>query len=113
MIASGRGERMLITSKLEVELDLVRRHVEILKEVMKNQPIGIIKLSQTLNIPEHKIRYSLRILEQEKLIEPSPEGAKITKRAKRELKNIRESLERIVKEAEEIVKNIEEMEALF
>src|SRR5213593_2127417 len=49
-----------------------------LKAIMENQPIGIIRLSELLNFPQHKVRYSLRILEQEGLIKPSPEGAVTT-----------------------------------
>src|SRR5436309_15155344 len=45
-----------------------------LKAIMENQPIGIIRLSELLNFPQHKVRYSLRILQQEVLIKPSPEG---------------------------------------
>ncbi len=101
---------MIMTGKLESEMELVKRHIHILNNVMKNQPIGIIKLAQVMEIPEYKIRYSLRILEQEKLIEPSPEGAKVTKRAKREIKNIRETLERLMEDAKEVINEIDEME---
>src|SRR5207237_1039593 len=46
-----------------------------LKAIMENQPIGIIRLSELLNFPQHKVRYSLRLLEQAGLITSSPEGA--------------------------------------
>ncbi len=101
---------MMITSKLEEEMDIVRRHIKVLKMVMENQPIGIIKLAQMMELPEHKIRYSLRILEQEKLIEPTPEGARVTKRAKKEIRTVRESVERIIKNAEEMLNELKEME---
>ncbi len=103
---------MIMTGKLEEEMELVKRHIHILNYVMKNQPIGIIKLAQLMNIPEHKVRYSLRILEQEKLIEPSPEGAKVTKRAKREIKALKETLEKIIKDANDMISEIEDMEKL-
>jgi predicted transcriptional regulator len=63
---------------LEDEVSLMQRHVHMLKAIMENQPIGIIRLSELLNYPQHKVRYSLRILEQEGLIEPSPDGAVTT-----------------------------------
>ena len=72
-----KGSRSL-TSKLEDEVSLMQRHVHMLKAIMENQPIGIIRLSELLNYPQHKVRYSLRILEQEGLIEPSPDGAVTT-----------------------------------
>ena len=70
--------RSALTSKIEAEIKLLQRHVAMLKAIMENQPIGIIRLSELLNFPQHKVRYSLRILEQEGLIKPSPEGAVTT-----------------------------------
>jgi len=67
--------RSTLTSKIEAELQLLERHVAMLKAITENQPIGIIRLSELLNVPQHRVRYSLRILEQEGLIRPSPEGA--------------------------------------
>ncbi len=101
---------MRITSKLESEMEIVKRHIHVLNEVIKNQPIGIIKLSQILNLPEHKVRYSLRVLEQEKLVEPSPEGAKATKRSRKEIKAVKDILQGIINDAEEIIREIDEIE---
>ena len=70
--------RSALNSKIEAEVKLLQRHVAMLKAIMENQPIGIIRLSELLNFPQHKVRYSLRILEQEGLIKPSPEGAVTT-----------------------------------
>lgn len=70
-----RVKRSALTSKIESEVKLLERHVAMLKAIIENQPIGIIRLSELLNVPQHKVRYSLRILEQEGLIRPSPEGA--------------------------------------
>ena len=67
-----------MTSKIEAEIKLLQRHVAMLKAIMENQPIGIIRLAELLTFPQHKVRYSLRILEQEGLIKPSPEGAVTT-----------------------------------
>lgn len=64
-----------ILSRLEAEIDLLKRHLEILKLVIEKQPIGIIKLSEITGLPQHKVRYSLRILEQGNLIAPSTQGA--------------------------------------
>jgi predicted transcriptional regulator len=43
--------------------------------VNENEPIGIVKMSNETGYPHHKIRYSLRVLEEEELIEPSSQGA--------------------------------------
>jgi len=81
-LRAGEGShlvrRSVLTSKIEAEIKLLQRHVAMLKAIMENQPIGIIRLSELLNFPQHKVRYSLRILEQEGLIKPSPEGAVTT-----------------------------------
>jgi predicted transcriptional regulator len=76
-IGEGEGESGL-TGKMELELELLQRHVEILKAVKDHEPIGIIRLSEITGHPQHKVRYSLRILEQENLIEPSSQGAVTT-----------------------------------
>jgi len=68
-------KKSTLTSKIESEVELLERHVAMLKAIIENQPIGIIRLSELLGVPQHKVRYSLRILEQEGLIKPSPDGA--------------------------------------
>ena len=82
--------------KLIDELDLLERHILMLKVTKENQPIGIIRLSEILDIPKHKVRYSLRLLEQEGLIAPSAEGATVTDKYEQYLKDVSESLEDIV-----------------
>jgi hypothetical protein len=52
----------VLTSKIESEIELLQRHVQMLKAIMDNEPIGIIRLSELLVYPQHKVRYSLRIL---------------------------------------------------
>jgi predicted transcriptional regulator len=95
-----RGSSSL-TIKLEDEVSLMQRHVGMLKAIMENQPIGIIRLSELLNHPQHKVRYSLRILEQEGLIEPSPDGAVTTEKLDDfmgHLKKVLDATARTVKE---------------
>ncbi len=93
---------MALTYKLDTEMELVERHIKVLKAVIENQPVGIIKLSHMLNMPEHKIRYSLRLLEQEGIIEASPSGAKITIKANKALQEIRDFVEDMKKRCDEI-----------
>lgn len=57
------------------ELDLIIRHIEVLTEVVKSGPVGILRLAEATDMQPHKVRYSLRILEQNGLIEPSRQGA--------------------------------------
>ena len=67
-----------VTSKLTLELELLERHILMLRITKENQPIGIIRLSELLGIPKHKVRYSLRILEGDGLIEATGSGATVT-----------------------------------
>jgi predicted transcriptional regulator len=95
-----RGNSVL-TSKIESEIELLQRHVQMLKAIMENEPIGIIRLSELLAYPQHKVRYSLRILEQEGLIKPSPEGAVTTEKLKAFMNQLRlllDDMERTVKD---------------
>ena len=63
---------------LSNDVEIVGRHLEILKLTRNNEPIGIVHLSNTTGYPHHKVRYSLRILEDEGLIVPTQEGAETT-----------------------------------
>jgi len=57
---------------------MLERHLQVLKMVIRNEPIGIVKMSNETGYPHHKVRYSLRVLEEENLIEPSSQGAVTT-----------------------------------
>jgi predicted transcriptional regulator len=67
--------------RLEKEVDMLLRHFEVLGMVLENEPIGIVKISNETGYPHHKVRYSLRVLEEESLIEPTSQGATATDRA--------------------------------
>ncbi len=80
-----------LTDRVWRDLDLLRRHVSLLQTVEEHQPIGIIRLSELLGYPQHKVRYTLRVLEQEGLIRPSQEGARATAKTngfRRKLKSL-------------------------
>ena len=66
--------------RLEKEVDMLERHLQVLRMVIDNEPIGIVKMSNETGYPHHKVRYSLRVLEEESLIEPSSQGAITTER---------------------------------
>lgn len=91
-----------ITDKLTSEVDLLERHIRMLRITKENQPIGIIRLSELLGIPKHKVRYSLRLLEQAGLIEPSIEGAKVTSGYDGFMREVTEYLDWLVGRIDEI-----------
>lgn len=62
------------------EIGLIERHIEMLKVTREHQPIGIIRLSEILGIPKHKVRYSLRLLENDGLIVATSEGAVVSEK---------------------------------
>lgn len=74
------ASKSILTKGFREELDLLQRHIRMLKVVQKEGPIGIIRLGQLLNTPKHKVRYSLRILEKEGYIRPSTQGAQATEK---------------------------------
>jgi len=67
-----------VIDRLEQEVDMLERHLEVLRMVLENEPIGILKMSNETGHPHHKIRYSLRVLEEASLIEPTSQGAATT-----------------------------------
>jgi predicted transcriptional regulator len=102
---TGR-ERCVLTSVIETELDILKRHIHVLKSLQENQPMGIIKLSEITKYPQHMVRYSLRILEQDGLIEPSPQGAVTTGNVKQTMELLNKTLDNISKTAQELKKDI-------
>lgn len=92
-----------IFKELREDVETTKRHLMIIESLMKEQPAGIIKIAQATGIPEHKIRYSLRILERDGIIIPSREGAIITP-------EFLEQKEYILIEVREIMKDITAME---
>ncbi len=91
-----------LTEKIEGEIDLLKRHVEMLIAIKKSEPIGIIRLSELMKCPQHKVRYSLRILEQEGLIEPTPDGAKIAENVDNFLTDLEKTLDVMEESANDI-----------
>lgn len=82
--------------KLQRELDMLERHLEVLEFVVRKEPIGIGMLSNETGYPRHKVRYSLRVLEQDGLIEPSKRGAVTTDETEAFVRNLGEDVDRVV-----------------
>lgn len=85
--------RSSITNVAEKELGLLSRHIDVLTTVKDHGPIGIIKLSQRTGQPQHMIRYSLRTLEKDGVIEPSRQGAVVTDRVHETLGTLESTLD--------------------
>jgi predicted transcriptional regulator len=102
-----KKERCVLTSVIETELEILKRHINVLKTLQEKQPMGIIKLSEVTNYPQHMVRYSLRILEQDGLIEPSPQGAVTTEEVAKTLILLKTTLDKIGKTTSEMIKELE------
>lgn len=68
-------------TNVEAELEMTDRHLTVLRQVFQQGPIGIVALSDETGYPKHKVRYSLRILEENGLVEPTDHGAVVTDQA--------------------------------
>lgn len=91
--------------RFESEIEMLERHLEVLNAVVINEPIGISKLSEITGYSKYKVRYSLRILEHDGLIEPSSYGAVTTTQISEFLKDYKNVLARSLKKLEEVKNN--------
>jgi len=98
--------RSSITSVAEKELDLLSRHLDVLKTVMEQGPIGIIRLSQLTGQPQHMIRYSLRTLEKDGIIKPSASGAVVTDKVHDTLGTLESTLDDLITNMAELKKKL-------
>ncbi len=96
----------MVLKKLNHESEIALRHLEVLQIVGENQPIGIFKLAELMNLPRHKIRYSLRVLEQSGMIEPTQYGAVLKGDQKKLVENMK-------KDVDEVAQRVEKMSQLI
>ena len=99
-------DRSSITDVAEKELNLLNRHIDVLKTVKDNGPIGIIRLSQITGQPQHMIRYSLRTLEKDGIIMPSPQGAVVTDRVHDVLGTLESTLDEFTTTVQDLKKKL-------
>jgi predicted transcriptional regulator len=102
-----KNKRCVLTSVIETELGILKRHIHVLKVLQKNQPMGIIKLSELTCYPQHMVRYSLRILEQDGLIEPSPQGAITTDKVVDTIALLKKTLKTVSDTAGDLIKTLD------
>jgi len=86
----------VMIDRLEKEVDMLERHLQVLRMVIESEPIGIVKMSNETGYPHHKVRYSLRVLEEENLIEPSSQGAITTEETAEFVEELDEKIDGIV-----------------
>ncbi len=85
-----------LLGKMRSEIELLARHIEVARAVKGFQPIGILKLSELLDEPVHRVRYSLHVLEAQGYIAASPAGAVATPRTDTLLTSMDEEIEHLI-----------------
>jgi predicted transcriptional regulator len=91
---------------------MLERHLQVLKMVIESEPIGIVKMSNETGYPHHKVRYSLRVLEEENLIEPSSQGAITTERTSEFVDELDGKIDEIVTKLESMkIESADEIES--
>ena len=92
----------MLNDRVKAEIEMLKRYIIVLRAVIEEGTIGILKLSEVTELPTHKVRYSLRILEREGLILPSPQGAVATEAGVEALKGIGDEIRSIEDEITEL-----------
>lgn len=82
--------------RLARQLGKEERDLQVLEAVIDHQPIGITRIAVETDIDEHKARYSLRMLEEDGLVEPTPQGAVTAENIDAEIADINEGLDHLV-----------------
>jgi predicted transcriptional regulator len=100
-----------LVDRIEEELDLLARNVDIVEKLSRSPPTGIIRLSEALRLPIHKTRYSLHLLEREGVIQPSADGAVVTDKAKEFWANLDKSLDRMSVLVQQLKERVAEHDA--
>ncbi|MGE0015263.1 MAG: hypothetical protein AB7S83_03635 [Candidatus Methanomethylophilaceae archaeon] len=96
------GEDSRLTSGAYKEIELIERHIKMLRITRENQPVGIIRLSEILELPRHKVRYSLRMLERDGVIVATPDGAVVSERYECFMREMSEYLRELKERIEEV-----------
>ena len=86
--------------RLVDQLEKQARDLTVLETVIEHHPIGIVRLSKETDIPEHKIRYSLRMLENDDLIEATQQGAIPAENVEETVAEINAGLEELIARVE-------------
>jgi len=97
--------------RLRDQVEKESRDLSILGAVIDDGPIGIVRLAEETGIPEHKVRYSLRMLEDDGLVEPTPQGAVPADDIADRVADINAGLDRLVERLEELEAAIPAAEA--
>ena len=88
--------------RLASQLEKEERDLRVLEAVLEHQPIGITRIAREAGIDEHKARYSLRMLENDDLVEPTSDGAVAADDVDERVAEINAGLDGLVDRLEEL-----------
>ncbi|WP_136716629.1 winged helix-turn-helix transcriptional regulator [Halorientalis salina] len=91
-----------MVERLQNQVEKEERDVRILRAVIADGPIGIVKLAERTGLPEHKVRYSLRMLENDEFVEPTPDGAIPADDIEDRLATVNEGLTGLIERLEQV-----------
>ena len=91
-----------MVERLVEQVEKEARDKQILRAVIEHGPIGIVRLSERTGVAEHKVRYSLRMLENDDLVEPTPNGAIPVDDVEERLEEMNDGIDDIVARLEEL-----------
>ena len=97
---------MTVLRKLKRELELVHRHVILLKLIKTKGPIGVRKASRALNLKPHEVRYSIKVLKTRNLIEQTTQGVKLITDDLTDLHRDFDELKKLLKKLESELKDL-------
>lgn len=95
-----------MVERLINQVEKEERDLGILAAVIESGPIGIVKLAEETDVPEHKVRYSLRMLENDGLIEPTPNGATPGEGIEDRLDEMNEGIDELIERLESLKETI-------
>ena len=95
-----------MVDRLRTQVEKEKRDQRVLRVVVEERPISITRIAAETGVPEHKVRYSLRMLEDDELIEPTPDGAVPAE-------DIAERLERMNRGIDGLVNRLEALKDVF
>jgi len=91
-----------MVERLTKQVEKEKRDMQVLQTVVDAGPIGIVRIAETTDIPEHKVRYSLRMLENDGLVEPTPNGAIPAEDLHEQAQSINEGIDHLIDRLDEL-----------
>lgn len=88
--------------RLAEQVDKEARDLAVLRTVIEQGPIGIVRIAEATDIDQHKVRYSLRMLENDGLVDPTPAGAVPAEEVAAAVVDMNEGIDHLIERVESI-----------